>query len=307
MKPISLTLLALITIPPVVLGASPPAVEVVDTFSQPRSWDGHVSIPYFDAQDHLRWNDEAVSAAGSCSADWFPGAFLSSPRCGRRTVMLNPRVDECRCSGKTKTHTGTAVAYAGIDKQSHETWRRQSLAPTLVQGPLISGATPEGLVFSDFEVWSPLTGKTLRAATRTPGSFSSACYLPERNAFLKFDADVTLLKTHGGVYLYAPDGKQQLVLPVERSLLGYYLIESMAPVPGTSLVLLGESYATRGQGSARFELFDLNTRKILFTAERAKGHYITDVRVAAGKDGNVAFSFLDESAGKYQAVHYRIH
>ncbi len=125
-------------------------------------------------------------------------------------------------------------------------------------------------------------------------------------AYLNFKADVSLFYAEGGLYLHTADKKSELVLPVDKGVLGYYIISSMAPVPGTSLILLGEEYLTRGPGSVRFQLFDLDTRQVLFSDERSKGHTVSHVRVIAGTDGHVAFSFLDWNDGKYQVVHYRI-
>lgn len=292
--------------PLVALGDSSHTVTIVESFSKPRTWDGRIAIPYFDSSNQLLWNDEPVTAAGDCSIAWFPQAHLSSARCDRRTVMLKPRVDECRCTGKTPSRVSTAIAYAGIDGASHERWRRQSLTVGQLSGPQLAGATPEGLVFSNFEVWSPHTGETVHAALTPPGGYTSVCYLPDSRAYLSFDADVTLLHADGGLTLHTSDGKRERVLPVQSTLFCYYMVESIAPVPGTQLVLLGERYSTRGQGSARFELFDLEARRVLFSEERSKGHYIADVRVAVGTDGHVAFSYLDESAGHFQVVHYRI-
>lgn len=290
----------------VAMGDSPPAVTAVDSFSKPRSWDGRIAMPYFDAQNQLLWNNDPVTDAGDCSVEWFPQANLSSARCNRRTVMLNPRVDECRCTGRTPGGAGTAIAYAGIDDSSHESWRRQSLTAGQTSRPRLAGSTPDGLVFDTSEVWSPYTGDTISPALSPRAVFYTSCYLPWRHAYLTFDADVTLFQAKGGLSLQTMDGKQELVLPVETTLFGFYRVEAIAPVPGTSLIILGEEYSTRGPGSARFELFDLESKKVLFQDERSEGHYIADVRVVAGTDGHVAFSYLDESLGKHQVVHYRI-
>jgi hypothetical protein len=290
----------------VALAGPHPVVKVVKDFSIPKSWDNRVAMPYFDENNNLLWNGELVMQAGDCFADWFTETNLISPRCRRSTVMLNPRVDECSCTGNTQV-VGmgvSVVAYVGIDEHSSERWRRLGLVSG--QGPelFLTGATPDGLVFSNFEVWSPYTGETLRSALSSYGRYSSSCYLPTRGVFLKFEAEVSLFRVKGGLYLYTADGKRELVLPVDRGLLGYFEIESITPVPGTSILLLGESYHTRGPGSARFVLFDLDTKRVLFRDELSEGHLVADVRVTAGTDGHVAFSFLDETTGKYKVVHY---
>lgn len=303
---VSLALIALMAFSPLVVSDTAPEVTVVDSFTQLRTRDGRIDLPYFDVQNQLRWNGELVTDAGKCSVDWFPGVTLREARCSRTTLMLNPRVDECRCSGKTSMGVGTAISYAGLDATSKERWRRYSHAPDSHSGRRLSGADPDGLVFDNLEVWSPDTGETIRPADASHRSFDTTYYLPGRNAYLKFDAEVTLLHSEGGLYLQVPNGGLELVLHVETKLFGYYRVESVAPVAGTSLILLGERYSTRGPGSARFELFDLATRKVLFRDERSEDHYIASVKVIAGADGHVAFSYLDETQGEHQVVHYRI-
>ncbi len=301
-----IALVVLTAMPLIAISEPPPVVTIVGSFSKPRTWDGRIDMPYFDAQNRLRWNDERVSDAGDCTVAWFHGAEINSARCGRETVMLNPRVDECRCTGKTSSGVGTAISYAGIDNSSRERWRRYRMGADWKSGPRLVGATPNGLVFDNFEVWSPDTGDSIRSATKLRGSYDTTCYLPERNIYLLFDADVTLFHAKGGLFIHTLDGRRELMLPVESTLLGHYRVESIAPVPGTSLILLGERYSTRGPGGARFQLFDLESRKVVFQDERSEDHYAAYVRVIAGADGHVGFSYLDENTAQYHVVHYHI-
>lgn len=296
----------LTVLPLIAIGDSFPAVTLVGDFTKPRTWDGRINLPYFNAQNQLRWTDEIGSNAGDCTVSWVLKMLVISAKCDRETVILNPRVDECRCTGKTPGGVGITISYAGIDNSSHESWHRYSYIQDKDPGRQLAAATPDGLVFSNFEVWSPYTGDTIRPALGSRGSADTTCYLPERNAYLQFDADVTLFHAKGGLFLYTMDGMRELVLPVDTTFLGYYRVESIIPVPRTSLIILGERYSKRGPGSARFELFDLGSRKVLFQDERSEEHYITSVKVIAGADGHVAFSYLDESDAQYHIVHYRI-
>lgn len=281
-----------------------PVVETIDVATWPRLWDKRVAMPWFDGQNRLQWNDEPVLAAGGCDGSWFPEAGGWTPRCERRAVMVAPRVDECRCTGVMEGDVRSGVAYAGLDAHHREQWRRLQRSPRQAEAPSLKGAGPTGLVFGNLEIWSPVSGETIHAGNGTTAP-EAACYLPEQNGFLLFDAEVALFKSRGGLWLEA-GGRRELVLPVETKLSGYYIIESITVVPGTSRVLLGERYSTRGPGSARFELFDLASRRVLFSERRAVDHYVSEVRVTAGREGHVAFSFLDESAGKYEVVRYRV-
>jgi hypothetical protein len=263
-------------------------------------------MPYFDGQNQLRWNDALVADAGNCTLKRFPEVTMAAARCDRSTVLLSPRVDECRCTGKTTKGVGTAVAYLGIDNSSRERWQRIAKLPNGHRGPKLVGANADGLVFSNFEVWSPNTGETVHPRIATLGYIGPTCYLPKRNAYLQFHAEVSLFHAKGGLFLQTSDGRRELLLPVEKSLTGHYRVESISPVPDTSLILLGEIYLKRGPGSARFTLFDLESAKVLFQDERSEDHYVCDVRVIAGPDGHIAFSYLDESEAKYHVVHYRL-
>lgn len=303
--PIWVTFVVLLVLAFVAEAASPP-VTIVDEFTRPRTWDGRIDMPYFDGQNQLRWNDALVSDAGNCTLNRFPEVTMTEVRCDRRTILLNPRVDECSCIGKTTKGVGSAAAYLGIDNSSRERWQRIAHLPNGHKVPYLVGANPDGLVFDSFEVWSPETGETVHPRITTLGYIGPTCYLPKRNAYLQFYAEVSLFRSKGGLFLQTSDGRRELLLPVEKSLFGHYRVESMSSVPGTSLILLGEIYSKRGPGSARFTLFDLERVKILFQDERSEGHYVCDVRVIAGSDGHIAFSYLDESEAKYHVVHYRL-
>lgn len=306
--PVWVTFVVLLALAFVAEAASPP-VTIVDEFTRPRTWDGRIDMPYFDGQNQLRWNDALVSDAGNCIVKRFPEVTMTAARCDRSTVLLSPRVDECRCTGKTTRGVGladTAVAYLGIDDSSRERWQRIAHLPNGHKVPYLVGANADGLVFDSFEVWSPETGETVHPRITTRHYFDTTSYLPKRNAYLQFYAEVSLFRSKGGLFLQTSDGRRKLLLPVEKSLFGHYRVESISPIPGTSLILLGEIYSKRGPGSARFTLFDLERVKILFQDERSKGHYIGKVQVIAGPDGHIAFSYLDESEAKYHVVHYRL-
>jgi hypothetical protein len=283
-------------------------VEQIARSGHPRLWGAgpelHVDLPYFDAEDHLRWDGTLVADAGPCTPDAFGHDVPANARCERRTVLRTPRVDECRCLVGAPVVTRSAVLYIGLDEALRERWRRPPA--TFRSTPRdLAGAHASGLVFADGEVWSPVTGATVRSATRDRG-LSRSCWLPERDAFLEVDADVTLVRTRGGIYLRSRGGGRTLVLPVERKPIGHWTVEDLEPVPGTSLVLLGERFVIRGPGAVRFTVLDLSTRSILFRRELDPHHLIGPVRVLAGRDGHVGFSYLDENAGEWVLHHFRL-
>jgi hypothetical protein len=304
------------------LGDTPITVKKLDQSAHPwhRIQDFHkpnvhrVSLPYFDEQQGIHWVEEPVAQTGACDGSLFPEAGKWSPLCQRTTLLLTPRVDKCKCTGNLSTGTAragtarTGILLMGIDSQLQERWRRKLYSPLEREAPHLVGSNAQGMVFSDMEVWSPVTGETIRPKDPAGSvSFYSTCYLPERNAYLQFDAEVTPLRSKGGLYLYHPHtGSRELVLAVDRSLMGYYKIEDMVALPGERWILLGERFTTRGPGNVRFQLFDLESERVVFSEKFAKGHYVADARVTPGDDGNVAFSFLDETAGEYTLVHYRI-
>jgi hypothetical protein len=289
--------------------SNPFRVEQISRTEHPRQWgDGaelHVELPYFDANDDLRWDDSLVAHAGLCTPNSFEHDLGANARCDRRTVLRTPRVDTCRCIAPEPVVTRSAVLYIGLDETLRERWRRSPA--TLRSRPLtLAGAHATGLVFEDGEVWSPATGATVRSATRGRG-LSRSCWLPDRDAFLEVDADVTLVRTRGGIYLRSRNGERTLVLPVARKLIGHWVVEDLDPVPGTSLVLLGERFELRGRpGPIRFTVFDLSNQKILFRRELDPHHLIGAVRVVAGRGGHVGFSYLDNKTGQWVLYHFRL-
>lgn len=284
-------------------------VEQIARTEHPRQWgDGaelHVELPYFDADDDLRWDDSLVANAGLCTPSSFEHDLGPNARCNRRTVLRTPRVDTCSCITPELVVTRSAVLYIGLDDTLRERWRRRSPATVRSRPLTLAGAHATGLVFEDGEVWSPATGATVRSATRGRG-LSRSCWLPDRDAFLEVDADVTLVRTRGGIYLRSRGGERTLVLPVARELIGHWVVEDLDPVPGTSLVLLGERFEIRGPGAVRFSVLDLSTREVVFRRKLDPHHLIGPVRVVAGRNGHVGFSYLDENAGEWVLHHFRL-
>lgn len=308
-----LFLIALLSVAALPACGAPPALEVekrsITTHPQ-RLIDGSqgpwVYLPYFDNERRLHWSDEQVAEAGGCAADWFPEGGIRAPRCHRTTVLLNPRVDECYCIGEIDDgRVGSGIAFVGVGDDRAERWRRIHQSPPQRMTPSLVSAHAEGMVFSNREIWSPATGETIRPRSGAVENYYPTYHLPGTNLFLEFNADVTLFHSKGGLYLHEPEaGKRELVLPVDDRLRGYFDIDDIAALPGGRWILLAEDFNTRGPGKVRFEIFDLEERRIVFKEEFAKGHYVSMLKITLGPEGNVAFSFL--KGREFVVVHYLI-
>lgn len=274
-----------------------------------------VDRPYFEDDGRLRWDGGRVDEPPlRACAEAEPGR-LAPPR---RAVLARPRVDERRCPepGGGRRLRKTLV---GFDAQGRVSWERPLVfrsGDVEIEQWLI-GATPEALVLSDLEVWSPATGETLvPAPTHLAGArpvpdhhFStSALYLPASGALLAFQADVTLVRREGGVYRIALDtGRKELWLPVSATLTGTYdRVETMAQSRDGRFVLLGLRQEVRGPSSVAVALHDLKTAALAFEERFGDGHSCSDPQVLAGADGHFAFAYRDDNARAHVLVLYRV-
>ena len=161
-----------------------------------------VDRAYFDA-DQLRWDGSLVTErpAQDCPAE-------GRPLPARRAHLARPRVDERRCPDP-RAGQRLRKSLLGFDAQGRPSWERP-LALRSGDAELeqwLIGATPEALVLSSLEVWSPSTGATVvPAPTHQAGgravpdhSFStSALYLPASREVLagvdpEFVADLDIV------------------------------------------------------------------------------------------------------------------
>lgn len=178
------------------------------------------------------------------------------------------------------------------------------------------GATPEALILSNLEVWSPWTGETvLPARTHAVGgrvipdfNFSTCgVYLSARREALVFEADVTLLRRQGGVYRIRLDtGHKELWLPVSTTLLGSYdRVESMASLDDRFAVF-GLRQEVRGPTPVGVAVHDLATRERVFNERLCAGYTCADPQVVAGHDGHFALAYRDQKAQEHVLIHYRV-
>lgn len=296
-----------------------PRVPVVEKLAEtrhpsPREIAGRLAsvvLVHFDAENRLQRSEPRIAENGACEGGLFPQAGGWSPRCQRTLLLPAPRVESCRCEGPLPDgQPGLGIAHLGIGPQGREVWRRLQRSPQQAshRDPSLVSASPGGLVFSDLEIRAPASGETLRPRDASGFEvFHSAHYLPDQDAFLFFRADVTLVRREGGLYLYRPaTGQQELVLPVDARLLGHYVIDDMAALPGGRWLVLGERYATRGPDQARFRVFDLQTRRIVYSEKFESEQGTSEVRVAVGAEGHAAFAFIEHRSASEVVVHYRI-
>lgn len=236
-----------------------------------------------------------------------------SPPSKRVTHLSAPRVDEVACGGK-----GFLL---GLDGSGRITWRRPLgfRSGSYTFDEIVVGAARDGVVLNNLTVLAPGNGKVLFAPPTHPVDkearpvpdfdlAESTIFLPDRRAFVTFEADVSLLERSGGVYLLDPrTGKRDELLPVSTSLLGgYWRVEAMALDAGRRHLLLGHRFSFRGPGGVSFVVFDLAERRTVYEERFIEDHYGGELAFAVDGRGTIGFSFADLTEGRRRLVQYRI-
>lgn len=305
------------------VGAAGPPVRRASEQRHPFSESDapRLDLVSFDDGGEPRWIDSAVHqlATGACDTKPPQRSANGSLLYPRRTRMLDPRVDERRCP--RAGGAGTDTSLLGFDGSGTLTWQR---ALTFVSGEReldqwLLGATPEGLVLSSLEVWSPASGATLVPARTHPVGPESrpvpdhqltgaAIYHPARGEILFFTAEVSLLRREGGLYRFDPrTGAQELLHPVAAGLLGTHEnVEAMALAPGGRLLLLARRSTVRDASPVSFAVFDLELKRYVFEQRHGTGHACSEPRVTVGPKGKVAFSYRDENDRQHVVVSYKL-
>lgn len=276
-----------------------------------------VERPYFDAANRLQWDDDTIAERplSPCPTAAAPSARPAPPR---RSLLARPRVDERRCP-ETRARRPWRKLLVGFDAQGRQSWERPLVyrSGEIELEQWLIGATPEALVLSSLEVWSPATGETLvparvhDAAGRPVPDVNftgSALYLAKTREVLLFEAEVTLLKREGGLYRIALDtGRKELWLPIEATLLGTYdRVEAMALSRDGRLALLGLRQRVRGATPVSVAVYDLTTRERVFEERMGFDHVCSEPQVVAGDDGQFAFAYRDDNAREHVLVRYRV-
>lgn len=229
-----------------------------------------------------------------------------------------PRVEEVVCASSAGAKPGAALL--GFDSAGKIAWRRPLglRSGEFTFEEIVVGAAREGIVLNNLTVLAPATGKVLFPPPTHPVGgearavpdhdlAQSTIYLPDRRAFVTFDAEVTLLERSGGVFLLDPaTGKRDLLLPVSTTLLGgHWRVEAMALDAGRRHLLLGHRFAFRGPGGVSLVVFDLAERRVVYEERFIEDHYGGELAFAVD-GGKVGFSFVDLTEGKRVLVDYRI-
>jgi hypothetical protein len=263
--------------------------------------------------DVVRVREQSFALDKSAGSPSGAGVCPEGPPSKRVTYLDSPRVDEVACGGTR--------FLLGLDGSGKILWRRPLgfHSGKYTFDEIVVGAAREGVVLNNLTVLAPGTGKVLFAPPTHPVDkearpvpdfdlAESTIFLPDRRAFVTFEADVSLFERSGGVYLLDPrTGKRDLLLPVSTSLLGgYWRVEAMALDASRRHLLLGHRFSFRGPGGVSFVVYELAERRTVYEERFIEDHYGGELAFAVDGRGNVGFSFADLTAGKRRLVQYRI-
>jgi hypothetical protein len=271
-----------------------------------KNWGNEISRAYFDDQGKLHWNASPINTIKSPCP---PG----SSEHGHQTLLLNPRVDAFGCHYVIDhAHNEIHNFLVGIAPTSEPTWQRELVFPSGQYKIVLyaKGASQQGIVLDNLTVLDPATGDIIKqpllqnikerpiALHSAPGA---TAYLPDRNGFLTYSSDVTLIKKEGGIYFIDGEtGAKELWLPVKTTHRAPWNVMEMVPAPEGRYVYLAHDHGFRGPGKVSIAVFDTETRKIIYE-ERYDGAF---PQVIAGQDGNFGFSYITNLTRV--VIHYRI-
>lgn len=268
-----------------------------------------VDRPAFDPKGLLIWDARPAAVSGACPE--------GTPPSNRTTWLLSPRVDEVRCGAPGGAAKG---ALLGIDPEGRIVWRQPLGFRTgeYTVDRWVLGAAAEGIVLSDLTILAPATGavavppKThpVGAEKRPVPDLSltgAAIYLPREQAVLHFTADVTFLRSEGGLYrIDLRTGRRELLLPVSTTLLrGYWRVEAMALGKDGKTLFLAERLAIRGEGGVAFSAFDLRAGKVIFRRTFDEDRFCNDPVLVLGPQGRIGFSYRNDSLGRRILIEIR--
>ena len=276
-----------------------------------------VNLPYFDNDNKLRFDETIIHTHPTGDCDSSPTKRSPDGHLPRTTIMIEPRVDQRRCLSSSKT----SLTLLGIDQSGKPIWQRP-LSSSPGSNVRLIGASRDGLVLGNLEVWLPTNGETLIPAkshsvghTRPPvpdySYFYSAVYNPGQKGFYVFDADVSLGRHEGGLWRVKPDtGLKELIYPVQTTtILGsYYEVAQIALLDDGQHLLLAEQEMYRGPTKVRFVVFNIGKQKIEFEEVfcNRRESYCIEPKVVLGKHGDIGFSYRDSNASTHVIVYYKI-
>ena len=143
-------------------------VAIPDPSNQPPAL--RLDRPYFDADRRLRWDATVIRGGlgGGCDSAGLRTGAGGPALPVQRNRLRAPRVDEWRCPRVAGRPAEARLM--GIAETGAVSWQRGLAFPsgTNALDQWLIGASPEGLVLSSLEVWSPSTGVTLVPARTHP-------------------------------------------------------------------------------------------------------------------------------------------
>jgi hypothetical protein len=262
-----------------------------------------VDLPYFDSGKTLRVDRNAVSA---------PQEICAKPA-SAQAILAIPRVDQWRCADG-------AGFLAGLSDDGRIRWKRPL---TFVSGTRrinqrVLGISETKLVLSSLEIWSPLTGETVfPAPVREISSEKrkipiyqfnyAAAHRSGHGDFFVFDPEGSHFEGKGGLYRLPPPGTAptRLMAPDHHLFSPIYVVELQLDATGRYL-LVGEEWRNRGPRWVRFAIYDLDSDGRIFEERHGEGNLCHEPRITVGPDGQVAFSYRNESKTEKVIVHYRL-
>jgi hypothetical protein len=271
-----------------------------------KNWGNEISRAYFDEQGKLHWNDSPINTIKSPCP---PG----SSEHGHQTLLLNPRVDVFGCHYVIDHAPNEIHNYlVGVAPTGEATWQRELVFPSGQYKIVLyaKGATQQGIVLGNLTVLDPATGDIIKQPLlqdikERPIPLLSVtratAFLPDRNGFLTYTSDVTLIKKEGGIYFIDGEtGAKDLWLPVQTTFRAPWNVVEMVPAPEGRYVYLAQQIDLRGSYKISIAIFDTETRKIIYE-ERIDGAF---PQVIAGKDGNFGFCYINGATRV--VIHYRV-
>lgn len=261
--------------------------------------------PWFTPDGTLHWDERPVTEGTAvCRPPDLGVPWQSPPRCRLKSLMLRPRVDQCRCEGALADDT--PVAWESYQGGDGATWQRHHCDEGRGQCSWLAGISRNGLVWDDHSVWSVASGETLRpAAPKLPRQRGISLWLPQQQRFVEFAGSAHLLSAEGGLWLADPaSGERRLLHPIDAGLTGFWRGEALAQLPGTELLVLLENWSTRGLGELRLTLLSADGEQRLYRESLAKDCLCSDLHIEPGPNGHFAISFYDND--HYRLLHYRL-
>jgi len=294
-------------------------IKQVATFDKPFNPSENsaaANLPYFDKSDVLRWDDGLVRLNFSEICPQTKNDSLS--KIYKRARMLNPHVVEVDCPFPGGRGTDKSIKKVlGYDASGNVRWVR-SLAFKSGQHEIrrwLIGAAQTGLVLSDFEVWSPTTGKTIytppvkkiSSENRTVPVYShhySAIFRSKFRDFLIYQREDKRSKRSGGVFLFDPEKNSKThILPQQKDGDGVVVVEKFSLGNDQKTVFIAQRLSRRGPGWVAISGLQIDKKKLVFQKRFCKKDFCLEPNVIYNTHNDtIGFSYKNASKQMYSVV-----